>query len=446
MLVHILEIMDNMQVVIFMILVKHYVFLEPLLKKGKMIFWLFCCSGIILSELGNMGDLKILVPFIMVGIYIAFSRREHRIQGFFMCFPLLGLGYGLFALFDVPLLLIGTTSEKFTFRYYAVIDSLVWIILLLFWCKGKKWRNDFEHELQYRNLKKWERCLLFLDCWLSLFAACIVVTMVAQSQQVITLSMRVSISMICIILSFLAISIVIAIWQGNKQAYYRGIAQVNERYLKAELKHFQAYQQTQIETRRIRHDMKNQLTSLNHFVRQKDWNAVQRYMDEICGAVENIDCSLHCGNSLADAIINEKQQTAAKKGIRFEIEGTLPEHTYLNPIDICTIFSNAFDNGIEALDNNNIAKEQKWLRLKIEMQGQVLFLCFKNPITEEQMMGKVGVTTKKDAIYHGFGLQNIELAAKKYQGNISIRTEEGEVRIFVLEVMLMNGQKSLFTT
>ena len=155
---------------------------------------------------------------------------------------------------------------------------------------------------------------------------------------------------------------------------------------------------------------------------------------------------MHCGNSLADAIINEKQQTAAKKGSRFEIEGTLPEHTYLNPIDICTIFSNAFDNGIEALDNNNIAKEQKWLRLKIEMQGQVLFLCFKNPITEEQMMGKVGVTTKKDAIYHGFGLQNIELAAKKYQGNISIRTEEGEVRIFVLEVMLMNGQKSLFTT
>ena len=53
-------------------------------------------------------------------------------------------------------------------------------------------------------------------------------------------------------------------------------------------------------------------------------------------------------------------------------------------------------------------------------------------------MGTVGETTKADTLHHGFGLQNIGLAAKKYHGNISVRIEEAEVRLFVLEVMLMN--------
>lgn len=250
--------------------------------------------------------------------------------------------------------------------------------------------------------------------------------------------MRIGLSMISIIVFLLAITIVIVIWQGNKQAYYQGIAQVNERYLKAELMHFQAYQQTQTETRRIRHDMKNHMACLNYYVQQKDWQAVQKYVSEICETVENIDYSLHCGNTLADAIINEKHQLALQKGIRFEIEGKMPEHTYMDPVDICTIFSNALDNGIEALDNNNIPKEWRWLRIEIGIQGKVMFLCFKNPVEDGREMGSIRKTTKKDSIHHGFGLQNIEFATKKYNGDISVRVEKGETRLFILEIMLMN--------
>ena len=76
MLLHIYDIVSKMMAVLFLLLVAHYVFLEPMLKKGRLLFWLLCLTGTVVTEFGNLGDFEAFFPFVMVGIYIAISLRN----------------------------------------------------------------------------------------------------------------------------------------------------------------------------------------------------------------------------------------------------------------------------------------------------------------------------------------------------------------------------------
>ena len=173
-----------------------------------------------------------------------------------------------------------------------------------------------------------------------------------------------------------------------------------------------------------------------HLANENDLDEIRNYLEKLNVSVGRTDRELHCGNSIADAICNERNQYAKKKEIHVEIEGRMPNAIQLEAIDICTIFSNALDNAIEAV--TLIPDVQKrWINLKIQNQGEILFLQFTNPMLKCENKGMK--TMKKDSINHGFGLQNIRMAAEKYQGSMAARMEKTENgMIFVLELMLMN--------
>ncbi len=142
----------------------------------------------------------------------------------------------------------------------------------------------------------------------------------------------------------------------------------------------------------------------------------------------------------------KKYELAKQRGIRFEIQGQMSENTRLEPVDLCTIFANALDNAIEALSCEGVQEENRFLRLEIVNQGAMQLLRFCNPMSNRAQI-VIGKTSKKDSMNHGFGLQNIQLAAKKYQGQMVTKVEEQENHhVFVLEIMLMNGGNHSFTT
>ena len=74
-----------------------------------------------------------------------------------MVIPIMGISMGILmpimclpdVLFQVPEV-IGA----------IIVDSLTVILLLFFSWKGKKWREKFELEMQYRKLQRWESRLL----------------------------------------------------------------------------------------------------------------------------------------------------------------------------------------------------------------------------------------------------------------------------------------------
>ena len=436
MLVHIENILSAITVMIVMMLIARYVFLEPVWKKGQRIFYGISIGVIIFCEFAVPSDEGSLIFLLCVSFYLAAARKKRRIRGFFLIIPIFGICLG----FMMPLLylpaILFTWNVQQSEIYYRIVDSLSFALLLLFAWKGKAWRQEFEKELQFRSLEKWERRLLNLIG--VLFWVLSWPFPMNENMTSLSFSEKFYLAVINITCLIMAVMLVSLVLRGNKSAYYHGIAQLNERYLVAEMKHFQAYQNTQIETRRIRHDMKNHMTSLMYLAQEGKLEEIKKYLRDIGAEVEQLDKELHSGNALVDAIINERNQDAGQKNIRFRVEGRLPENLKVQPVDLCTIFANALDNCLDALVN--VTEEKRWMKLSISVQGKIIFLKFSNSMQDGGLHNLGSVTTKQDKVNHGFGLRNIKMAVEKYQGEMRITQEmQGEQRVFVLELMLMDG-------
>lgn len=444
---HIYYVLSESFIIIVVAMIAHYVFLEPGWKK-----WQYFLNGAFLLLLINgeifiQAEERLLFSLLYAGVNISIARNKHHIRGFFLVFPIMGICMGIIMpLIFLPEFLFVMGED--TCEIFADLLSLV--VLLLFIWKGKSWRERFELELQYRKLQKWEKRLLIL-VGLVLFWLMVPVEDITMLPY-IDYELKAYVILSSISAMILTITVVVLVMQGNERAYYENVAALNEGYLNAEVRHFQAYQKAQTETRRVRHDMKNHLNSMCYLAKEKKYHELEQYLEELGASVEHIDTELHCGNALADAICNEKNQLAIIKDISFEIEGKMPENSNIEPVDICTILSNALDNAIEAVENSNL--EKRWIKLVITCQGDIIFLHFTNPVSEQQAETFHGITfhentfhekkfygktSKKDKLNHGFGLQNIRLAAEKYGGEVNVEIyKEKDESIFSLEIMLMN--------
>lgn len=430
MIEHIYNIAMNMMGIIMMALIAKYIFLEPELQNYKKQFFAACLLLLILAEFMLHPDVGTILVVICAGIYIVLVRKTHKLRGFWLTLPIVGMGTGVI----IPMLVIeGFLNRDIVTEnmFYYIETTVEYGLLLLFWWKGKKWRQSFAQEMQYRALQKWEsRLLTGIGTLLFLIAMPL-----TERQWLYALSfeLKVYIAAFGMTSFMLTITVVVLIFQGNKRGYYHGLATLNEHYLKMELKHFEAYQKAQQETRRIRHDMKNHLHSIRYFVQERDFTELENYLDGMDIAMQQTDTELHCGSAFADAICNAKYQTARQKGISFQISGMIPDHMKMEPLDLCAVFANALDNAIEATEQ--LPDEQRWVTLDIAVQGNMLFLHFQNPTNSKPA---IHGTTKPDRKNHGFGLQNIKLAVEKYDGEMEIHTVEKDgISIFSLEIMLI---------
>ena len=77
--------------------------------------------------------------------------------------------------------------------------------------------------------------------------------------------------------------------------------------------------------------------------------------------------------------------------------------------------------------------------ISVKRDKKILFISFSNPCEKKSSLEKKFLrTTKEDTNNHGFGLENIRMAAEKYKGDVQFHiVEEENKQVFCLEIMLM---------
>lgn len=221
--------------------------------------------------------------------------------------------------------------------------------------------------------------------------------------------------------------------KNKTSAYYRTTNQVNLQYMANELKHFQAYRDSQLEIRRYRHDMKNHFLCLQALCREQKFEALSSYIDTLFASWQETGPVYHTGDDIVDSILNGKAQMLAEQQIRLEVSGHFGNALRLSPLDICTIFANAIDNAMEA--NVKIAAPQeRFLQIQIRSNQNFYLIAFRNPIASPITVDRsMIIPSSKKGANHGFGLRNMKLAAKKYQGHLTVDIND---HIFSLEIIL----------
>ena len=112
-------------------------------------------------------------------------------------------------------------------------------------------------------------------------------------------------------------------------------------------------------------------------------------------------------------------------------DGTLLE--FMDIMDICSIFGNALDNAIESVEKQTDI-EKRLIKTTAYAKNQFIMIRFEN-YSEEMPVLESGLphTTKKDTIYHGFGLKSIHMITQKYGGTMTIKTENNW---FILRILI----------
>ena len=204
-------------------MIERYVFLEPGLEKKKQRrYYAISFVVVLLANLLNSKNLATIFTLLAGGLNNCLGRKEHRIRGFFLIIPIIGIING----FAVPILIIPsvllTFSEKETLIHAFVVYVIVFSLLLLFYIKGKKWRENFRTEMEHRHLQRWESVLLCAVGILLVnysYTLSSIPTANEQTQIFVDLIAN-QICQMGITSLILTITVIVLIMQGNKRSYY----------------------------------------------------------------------------------------------------------------------------------------------------------------------------------------------------------------------------------
>ena len=111
------------------------------------------------------------------------------------------------------------------------------------------------------------------------------------------------------------------------------------------------YQQMQDSTRilrQLRHDVKNQLTTLSILLEQGDYETAQQQLSAMEKSFQKAQWKQDTGNAMIDAVLVSKKLTCGEAGIRFVCEGTLPGDLGSQEMRLCSLISRLLDEAIAA--------------------------------------------------------------------------------------------------
>lgn len=233
-------------------------------------------------------------------------------------------------------------------------------------------------------------------------------------------------------LSFLfLITIIFFVILAIRNANLKQISNNYEKQILIQAEHYQKIVESNREISRFRHDYKNISIAIEQLIINKNYSEALSLIKEsnsLISNAENIMTNYKTGNSIADALLNDKQIQAAKTNVNIIFDGYIPSEL-LSPTDICVILGNSIDNAMEACLKCS-ETEIKNITIESIYSYNTLFLTIKNPV--DKMVNIINnhiLTTKTDKSIHGFGLYSLNAIINKYKGTLSLDSTDNTFTI-----------------
>ena len=206
--------------------------------------------------------------------------------------------------------------------------------------------------------------------------------------------------------------------------------QVAALHLDLQRKEFDRLNNTIEETRRSRHNLRQHLVLIKHYVQESDLPSLESYLNKYIKAMDT-DASLNiCENSYFNAIIQYYYSLAKQKDIKVELAFDLPQDLSLPETDTAVLLGNMFENALEACERQTDG--QRFIRAKGALiSGNMLAITIKNSFDHEiHKSGDAFISSKRDA--KGIGTESIRIIAERYNGIAKFNSNAGVFETSVL--------------
>ncbi len=176
------------------------------------------------------------------------------------------------------------------------------------------------------------------------------------------------------------------------------------------------------------HDMRHQLRYLN-----PAGESAEQYRRQIEEIINVYDGIVKTENEALNVVLTEKSLLCGKRNIRISCMADGAALSFLDDMDIYSLFGNLLDNAMESVEKLS-DPEKRVIDLSVTRKNGFVFIQVMNYFEGElQFDGGFPVTQKENKDYHGYGLRSIQLIAEKYHGKMTIEPQE---HFFVVNLLL----------
>lgn len=179
----------------------------------------------------------------------------------------------------------------------------------------------------------------------------------------------------------------------------------------------------------LRHDWNNLLQVVVAQIKQRqvvennisDQHAI---LQELADRVNETRLVEYCQNETVNVLLNAKSRELREKCIPFQISCTLPEELDVEPLDLCSVFSNLIDNAMEYCMAHPSKKNEIKIYADTPVPGSILIQIQNHAQLSHANFSQ---TTKAHPEQHGYGLDIVRTIASRYQGELSLTYEHAVV-------------------
>lgn len=179
------------------------------------------------------------------------------------------------------------------------------------------------------------------------------------------------------------------------------------------------------------HDLKHQIQAMRVMFSDEKR---EDYFHEVEQSVRIYEVLAKTGNEVLDTVLTEKSLYCEANGIQANCVADGSLLSFMDPVDLYTIFGNALDNAIESV-KDNADREKRIIDVLVYAEKQMLVIQIINPVARPLQFDEEGLpmSTKVNDGYHGFGLKSIRHTVKRYGGFLTVKVENG---CFYLQILL----------
>lgn len=195
-------------------------------------------------------------------------------------------------------------------------------------------------------------------------------------------------------------------------------------------KKYEQLKQLNQEMQIARHDWKNHLLAIHSMAKEKSYDELENYISELTEIVSVQRALVVSGDSMIDAVLNQKLEAALEKNIRVEVKCDCMNGLKLAEKDSFILFANLLDNAIEAAEK---VVEDSWININVIRNKNMLLIKINNSISKKprKILDRF-MTDKKDEKQHGFGMLSVERIVKRYEGEMDTDYDENSFDVSIM--------------
>ena len=402
--------------------IQTYLFVSCFLKRkvrfGKVLDWLVLIG---VSEVGTIGNhyfqdanINILIAVIELFILLSFfdGGVKRKILAGLLYLVFAFLAEGLSRAYDIRISDMGNQEESVILLGKRYSREIRVIATIFFYLQSRKKRNTEKRDIQGQ--------LLVIPALSAVLLVIVTEDQFAREQ--INVWMEVM-----LILFILIINVVLYVLFRRQEVYFREEEMIRNQLkeLEYESAHYRELEQHQQEIRRIRHDIKNELSGIYGYLENGEMEEGKKEIEILLQQMTAAEQKIFTANAVVNGILNLKSQKMEMAQTEYEFDIHIPEQLKIQGADLGVLLGNLLDNAIEACQE---FQGEKKIRLLMEYQNSGVVIHCENPCNEDT---ETLQTKKKDKINHGFGMGSIAQIVKKYDGFWEYQMKSGLFKVTV---------------